>query len=209
MASGAWSIPVLLVGAGVIAVGGERAFVLILRLRGDGRTFVAHLQKVVMADNLEGALRLCQAEPHTALSRVARAALTRAPRGDAEVIRAIDEARLAVAVELHRREGVLLGLGLLSMCLGLLGTTVRLSATLRSAPLLQTGQHLPLTALADDLGCAALGLLVAAVALAAHVLLGGVRGGIARDLELYTVKLRHLLLAPRGLEPGALQDVAR
>lgn len=197
--SGLWNVPVAVVAALVFTFAGERARVLVLTLDGDGRTLLAQLQKMVMADDLDGAMRLCMAEPNTACARVARAALARRPKGDAEVVRAVEEARLEVMAQLHRREGVLLGLALLSVSVGFMGTVFGIATTFRAAPegSVEARGYLPLGAMADDLGCAALGLAVAALAVSAHLALGSVRNKVALELDLFAVKLRNLLVMSR------------
>ena len=95
---GAWMIPILVVGVFAMAIAFERLFYILFRANINATAFMAQIQKLIMANNIDRAIKLCNAEPHAALPRVVKAGLTRANRTEKEIENAIDEATLELAL---------------------------------------------------------------------------------------------------------------
>src|SRR5512138_2717844 len=68
----------------------ERGIMLMLRLNLDSRAFMGQIQKLILSNNIDRAVKLCAAAPNAALSRVIKAGLLRSNRGDREVARALE-----------------------------------------------------------------------------------------------------------------------
>ena len=100
----------------------ERLFYIIFRANINSTAFMAQIQKLIMANNIDRAIKLCNAEPHAALPRVVKAGLTRANRTEKEIENAIDEATLEVGPQLNNRTPYLSMLANVATLLGLLGT---------------------------------------------------------------------------------------
>ena len=79
-----------------VAIIVERIIVLAFRLNLNAVPFMEQVQKLVMSGNVDRAVKLCGAAPDAALSRVVRAGLARAGKGEQEVARALEEAVLEV-----------------------------------------------------------------------------------------------------------------
>jgi hypothetical protein len=77
-----------------IAIIVERVIVLAFKLNLNAGPFMEQIQKLVLSNNVDRAVKLCGAAPEAALSRVIRAGLTRANRGEQEVARSLEEAVL-------------------------------------------------------------------------------------------------------------------
>ena len=85
----------------------ERGYMILFRYNINGAAFMAQIQKLVMANNIDRAIKLCNAESNSALIRVLKAGLTRANRSSLEIQNSVDEATLArvVASKTRSREG--------------------------------------------------------------------------------------------------------
>ena len=80
-------------GVGIIV---ERIIFLFFKYNINANQFMAQVQKLVMANNIDRAIKLCNAAPSAALPRVIKAGLTRANKGELEIANAIEEASLEV-----------------------------------------------------------------------------------------------------------------
>ena len=84
----------LVTSAVAIAIIAERTIALAFKLNLNAGPFMEQVQKLVLSSNVDRAVKLCGAAPNAALSRVIRAGLTRANRGEQEVARALEESVL-------------------------------------------------------------------------------------------------------------------
>jgi len=75
----------------------ERMFFIFFRYNVNAEAFMAQVQKLVMANNIERAIKLCNAAPAAALPRVVKAGLTRANRGEGEIRNAVADSLKSVA----------------------------------------------------------------------------------------------------------------
>ncbi len=105
-----------------LAISAERFYYILFRANINGTAFFAQIQKLIMANNIDRAIKLCNAEPNAALPRVLKAGLTRANRSDTEIQNAVDEAVLEVFPQLTKRTGYLAMLANVATLTGLLGT---------------------------------------------------------------------------------------
>ena len=95
--------PILAVSVVGIAIIAERVARLFFRYSVNANQFMAQIQKLVISGNIDRAIKLCNAEPNAALPRVIKAGLTRANKGETEILSAIEEATLEVVPEITKR----------------------------------------------------------------------------------------------------------
>ena len=105
-----------------IAIIIERIIFIFFKYNVNAEAFMAQVQKLVMANDIERAIKLCNAAPAAALPKVVRAGLTRANRGELEIRNSIEEATLAIVPVLQKRTPNLASIANLATLLGLLGT---------------------------------------------------------------------------------------
>ena len=125
---GVWMHPILfmsVVGLGIII---ERFIFLYFKYNINASAFMAQIQKLVMANNIDRAIKLCNAAPSAALPRVIKAGLTRANKGPDEIQNAVEEATLEIVPIVTKRTTVLQQIANIATLLGLLGTILGLIA---------------------------------------------------------------------------------
>ena len=86
--------PILFCAVFALAIAFERLYFIMFQANINGTAFMAQVQKLIMANNIDRAIKLCNAEPHAALPKVVKAGLTRANRTEKEIENAIEEAPL-------------------------------------------------------------------------------------------------------------------
>ena len=119
---GPFMYPILLAAIFALAIAAERIYYIMFRANINGTAFMAQIQKLIMANNIDRAIKLCNAEPNAALPRVLKAGLTRANRSEVEIQNAVDESVLEVFPLLNKRTGYLPMLANVATLTGLLGT---------------------------------------------------------------------------------------
>jgi biopolymer transport protein ExbB/TolQ len=181
-------------GAGVMI---ERFIFLFFRFNINGGQFFNQVQKLVMANNIDRAIKLCNAADKAALARVVKAGLTRANKTEVDISAAIEEAMLEVTPAITKRVAMMAAIANIATLLGLLGTIVGMLEAFRAvadAPADQRSQ-----ALARGIGIAmnttGFGLMVAIPLLAAHIFISNLAKKITDEVDLYAVKLENLLAA--------------
>jgi biopolymer transport protein ExbB/TolQ len=184
---------------GVIGVGVtiERFIFLFFRYNINGAQFFNQVQKLVMASNIDRAIKLCNAADRAVLARVVKAGLTRANKSEPEISSAIEEAILEVGPGISNRLPVVVAVANIATLLGLLGTVVGMIDAFTAVASVAADQRAQ--ALAKGIGIAmnttGFGLLVAIPLLAVHVFLNGLAKKISEEVDLYSVKLQNLLAA--------------
>lgn len=201
---GIWMIPIAVVSFIVAAVAIERVIFLFFRYNINGTAFMAQIQKLVMANNIDRAIKLCNAAPNAALPRIVKAGLTRANKGETEIQNAVEEASLEVVPLLQKRTGSLSGLASLATLLGLLGTVMGLIDAFRVVAEAPADQKSALLTkyISVAMGTTAFGLMVAIPAIFIHMMLSGTTKKIVDEIDMYSVKLENLLIT-RGKSGGA------
>jgi len=193
---GFWMFPIAILSFLSLAVAVERVIFLFFRYNISGSAFMAQIQKLVMANNIDRAIKLCNAAPNAALPRIVKAGLTRANKGEVEIQNAVEEASLEVIPLLQKRTGSLATLASLATLLGLLGTVMGLidafKVVAEAAP--DQRSQLLTKAISVAMNTTAFGLMVAIPALFLHMLLSGVTKKIIDEIDMYSVKLENLLI---------------
>jgi biopolymer transport protein ExbB len=194
---GFFMYPILLSGIVAVAIAFERMFSIIFRANINATAFMAQVQKLVLAKNIDRAIKLCNAEPHAALPRVVKAGLTRANRDGSEIQAAIDEATLEVGPRVTKRTGYLPMLANVATLLGLLGTIVGLIDAFKAVGAASPEQKQAMLAAGISVAMytTAGGLLVAIPTLVIHSIIQARTNKILDDVDQYGLKTVNLLAA--------------
>jgi biopolymer transport protein ExbB len=201
---GIWMYVIL--GTSIIGIGImiERFVMLFFKYNINANAFMAQIQKLVMANSIDKAIKLCNAAPSAALARVIKAGLTRANKGGDEIQNAVEEATLEVIPFIQRRTGALAAVANIATLLGLLGTIIGMIGAF--ADLATVAPDKRQEALGRNISLAmnttAFGLIVAIPCTAAHVVLVGMTKKIIDEIDLYSVKLENLLISRQGTSQG-------
>lgn len=193
---GIWMYLILSIGILGLGVVIERFVFVFFRYNINAQAFMGQIQKLVMNDQIDRAIKLCNAAPSAALPRVIKAGLTSANKGEIEIQNALEEASLEVVPQVLRRTPALQGLANLATLMGLLGTVIGLIESfeaLRDAPPDKKQEYLA-TGIALAMNTTAFGLITAIPLLAAHLMLAGMSKKIVEEIDQYSVKIENLLV---------------
>ena len=213
---GPFMYPILAVGLWAAAITFERLFYVVFRANIHAQAFMAQIQKLIMANNIDRAIKLCNAEPHGALPRVVKAGLTRSNRTEQEIESAVEEATLEVAPLVNRRTPYLPMLANVATLLGLLGTILGLviafSGVSSASP--EVKQTMLANGIAVAMYTTAGGLFVAIPTILFHSIIVNRSNKILDDLDHFGMKTVNLLAARRrGTldldDPDASSDALR
>ena len=183
-----------ILGAGVMI---ERFIFLFFRFNINGGQFYNQIQKLVMANNIDRAIKLCNAADKAALARVVKSGLTRANKSEVDISAAVEEAMLEVGPAINKRVAMIAAIANIATLLGLLGTIFGMLDAFRAVADAPPDQRS--TALARGIGIAmnttGFGLMVAIPLLASHIFISNLAKKISDEVDLYAVKLENLLAA--------------
>jgi len=207
---GFYMYPILFAGVFAMAIAFERLFYIIFRANINSTAFMAQIQKLIMANNIDRAIKLCNAEPHAALPRVVKAGLTRANRTEKEIENAIDEATLEIAPLINKRTQYLSMLANVATLIGLLGTIIGLIQAFNAVAVAsaEMKQQLLAQGISVAMFTTAGGLMAAIPTLVLHSIIGARANKILDDVDQYGLKTVNLLTARRRgtlKEDGAVE----
>ncbi len=204
---GAFMYVILFVGVFAMAIAFERLFYIVFRANINATAFMAQVQKLIMANNIDRAIKLCNAEPHAALPKVVKAGLTRANRTEKEIENAIEEATLEVGPLIAKRTAYLAMLANVATLTGLLGTIMGLimafSAVAKASA--ETKQTLLANGISVAMYTTAGGLIAAIPTLVLHSIIVNRSNKILDDVDQFGLKTVNLLTARRR---GTLKEDA-
>jgi biopolymer transport protein ExbB len=194
---GAWMYIILatsIIGVGIIV---ERFIFLFFKYNINATAFMAQIQKLVMANKIDHAIKLCNAAPSAALARVIKAGLTKANKGEIEIQNAVEEATLEVVPYIQKRTNSLQAIANIATMMGLLGTIIGMIGAFDALATVSADKRQE--ALGKNIALAmnttAFGLIVAIPCVAAHVFLSNVTKRIIDEIDQYSVKLENLLIS--------------
>lgn len=178
-----------------IAVIIDRIVAVYFKFNLNGARFMAQVEKLVVSDNIDKAVKLCNAAPKAALARVLRAGLTRANRGVLEIGNAIEEETLAVTPQIMKRVPALWSLANIAVLVGLLGTVSGLITAFKAVGLAAPEQKSALltTGISEAMNNTAFGLTIAVLCILSHLLIGSQARQIVEEIELHSLKLENML----------------
>ncbi len=198
---------ILIVAVFAMAIAFERLFYIIFRANINSTAFMAQIQKLIMANNIDRAIKLCNAEPHAALPKVVKAGLTRANRTEKEIENAIDEATLEVGPLVNKRTAYLSMLANVATLVGLLGTILGLIQAFNAVAVAsaEMKQQLLAQGISVAMFTTAGGLMAAIPTLVLHSVISNRSNKILDDVDQYGLKTVNLLTARRR---GTLKEDA-
>lgn len=194
---GFWMIPIAVAFALAIAFTVERFVRLFLQYNVDGPSFMFEVQKYILANDLDGAIRICNGAGNAALPRVIKAGLQRASRDETQIQNAIDAASLEMIPKLERRLPYLALIANIATLLGLLGTISGLIKSFAAVAMADPAQRQAILAagIAEAMNATAFGLLTAIFAMIAHSVLSNKANKVLEEIDEFGVKLLDLLSA--------------
>jgi biopolymer transport protein ExbB len=194
---GTYMYPIALAFAVALAIIFERITRIMFQYNVDGTSFMFEVQKYVLANDIDGAIRLCNGSGKAALPRVVKAGLQRASRDEHQIQNAIDAASLEVIPKLEKRLHYLALIANLATLLGLLGTISGLIGAFKAVAIAEPAQRQAIlsSGISEALNCTAFGLIVAITSMIAHSWLSSRAGSLVEELDEYSVKLIDLLSA--------------
>ena len=198
---------ILIVAVFAMAIAFERLFYIVFRANINSTAFMAQIQKLIMANNIDRAIKLCNAEPHAALPKVVKAGLTRANRTEKEIENAIDEATLEVGPLINKRTAYLSMLANIATLTGLLGTILGLIQAFNAVAVAsaEMKQQLLAQGISVAMFTTAGGLMAAIPTLVLHSVISNRSNKILDDVDQYGLKTVNLLTARRR---GTLKEDA-
>jgi biopolymer transport protein ExbB/TolQ len=175
----------------------ERGYMVLFRYNLNGTAFMAQIQKLIMANNIDRAIKLCNAESNAALTTVLKAGLTRANRSTVEIQNAVDEATLEVIPMIMKRTPYLGMWANVATLIGLLGTISGLvtafKAVASASP--ETKQTLLAAGISVAMYTTAFGLVVAIPTMICHSVISNRTTKLIDEIDQYSVKIINLLAA--------------
>ena len=166
---------------------------------GSADSFMMEVQKYILANDIDGAIRVCNGASQAALPRVIKAGLQRASRDETQIQNAIDAASLEVIPKLEKRLNYLALIANIATLLGLLGTITGLIKSFAAVALADAAQKQAILAsgIAEAMNCTAFGLIVAITTMVMHSMLTAKATKLTSEIDEYGVKLLDLLSARR------------
>jgi biopolymer transport protein ExbB/TolQ len=156
------------------------------RYRVNSKEFFAQVKKLVVAGNIDRAIKLCEADDYPILQLV-KAGLTHANKGPDEIDASLSEKLSELKPQSEKRIGALWSLANIATLIGLLGTVSGLIATFGAiaAPGLSQSdkQRMLSMGIAEAMYNTALGLGIAVFCMIAHIILHTRAKTIQHDLE--------------------------
>jgi biopolymer transport protein ExbB/TolQ len=190
-------VPIAIAFAAAIALTFERFRRLFTQYNIDGPSFMFEVQKYILANDLDGAIRVCNGAGDAALAKVIKAGLQRASRDDQQIQNAIDAASLEMIPKLEKRLPYLAMIANIATLLGLLGTITGLIKSFNAVSLADPAQRQAILAagISEAMNATAFGLITAILAMLAHSMLTGRATKILEEIDEFGVKLLDLLSA--------------
>ena len=194
---GTWMLPIAIAFAISIAFTLERFMRLFMQYNVDGPSFMFEVQKFILANDLDGAIRLCNGAGKAALPKVIKAGLQRASRDEQQIQNAIDAASLEMIPKLERRLPYLALIANIATLLGLLGTINGLIKSFAAVALADPAQRQAIlsSGIAEAMNATAFGLITAIFTMVVHSILTSKATKILEEIDEFGVKLIDLLSA--------------
>ena len=197
---GFWMHPIALCLAISIAFSLERFVRLYLHYSIDAPSFMAEIQKYIIANDIDSAVRHCNGASKSALARVVKSGLQRAGNSENQIQNSIDAASLEVIPKLERRLSYLSLIANIATLLGLLGTITGLIGSFAAIAIADPAQRQTLLSkgISEAMSATAFGLVTAILTMVAHGILSSKANRVLEDIDEYGVKLLDLLSARRA-----------
>jgi biopolymer transport protein ExbB/TolQ len=185
---------IALVWGVALAISLERFIKLCFRMDVDGASFMNELQRYVLSNDIQGAIRVCSGSV-AMLPKVLKSGLKRSNQSLEQVQNAIDATALEVIPKVELRLNHLQMLANISTLFGLLGTIQGLIASFSAVSAADPAQKAELLAsgISTAMNTTFLGLLTAISIILFHAFLASKSEKIICEIDEYSVKLIDLL----------------
>lgn len=174
----------------------ERALYQVRNFNVKPKEFFGQVKKLVLANNVDRAIKLCEAGPQPLLKLV-KSGLTQASKGPDEIDAGMAETMSDLKPPIEARIGALWSLANIATLIGLLGTVYGLIHTFGAVanPNLTPAEKQATLAngIAEAMFNTALGLFIAILCMLAHMFLHGRAKGVLHDLEATQESMFNLL----------------
>ena len=188
---------IALCGLYILGVAIYKFVFLLVKFNTNGANLMKQIQKLVMANNVDKAIKLCTAAGDAALANVMKAGLSRANRGELEIQNAMEEATLEVTPKITKLTESIFAMSSTATMLGLLGTIFGLieafDAVAHAAP--EQKSAMLASGIAMAMNTTGFGLIMAIPGTLFTVVIKGFSNKIIDDMDLYSVKLVNLLVS--------------
>jgi biopolymer transport protein ExbB/TolQ len=203
-----WILCIALSLAFSIALSFERFVRLFLHYNVDGASFMFEVQKYILANDVDGAIRLCNGAGRAAMPKVIKAGLQRASRNEDQIQNAIDAASLEMIPKLERRLPYLALIANIATLFGLLGTISGLIKSFAAIGVADPAQRSAIlsTGISQAMNATAFGLVTAIFTMIAHSILSNKANKILEEIDEFGVKLLDLLSARKYRQNGQKAD---
>ena len=150
----------------------------------NARAFLEQIRKLVLANNVDRAVKLCSAT-EAPVAQVARAGLQRMHKGEIAIAQSIEETLVDVTPLLKKRVQILWSLANIAMLIGLLGTVLGLITAFGAVAAAKPEERSALLSegISDALNNTAMGLGIAVTCIIAHAILSAFSKKQVADLE--------------------------
>lgn len=194
---GFWMYPIAIAFAISIGMAIERFVRLYFQYNVNGSSFMFEVQKYILANDLDGAIRLCNGAGPAALPKIIKAGLQRASRDETQIQNAIDAASLEMIPKLERRIPYLALIANIATLFGLLGTISGLIRSFAAVALADPAQRQAILAngISEAMNATAFGLMCAIFTMILHSILSQKATHILEEIDEFGVKLLDLLSA--------------
>jgi biopolymer transport protein ExbB/TolQ len=161
----------------------------------NARAFLEQIRKLVAANNVDRAVKLCSAT-EAPVARVAKAGLSRLPKGDTAVATAIEETLADVTPDLKKRIAALWSIANIATLLGLLGTVSGLIRSFGAVGSANPDQRQKILSdgISEAMHNTFFGLVIAVACMIGHVFLSAAAKKQASELEAFSMKLENMLV---------------
>lgn len=173
----------------------ERTFRLYVKYNINGRGFLEQVEKLILANNLERAIKQCNQAPDAILPKVIKSGLLAAHKGRAAITQALEESMLAWLPMIHVRVQTLWSLANIATLVGLIGTIFGLIKAFQAIGLATPEQKTMILTMgiAEAMYNTAFGLSIAVTNIIGHMFLHGQAKHMSEDIELASVRMENLL----------------
>lgn len=186
----------MVVSVVVVTIIAERLLYQLTKYRVNSKEFFSQIKKLVTANNIDRAIKLCEASDYPILQLV-KAGLTHANKGPDEIDAALSERYSELKPAIEKRIGSLWSLANIATLIGLLGTVTGLINTFAAVAaqgLSQADkQRLLSLGIAEAMWNTAFGLGIAVACMIAHLFLSQRAKRLSHELESTMEKVFNLL----------------